>query len=635
MFFNKSRKSNASRLTLVFLLGLPASVAYAQTESLPEVVISAGQTPLEADRVGTSNTVLKGDDLRARGFTTVADALRMVPGVSVAPSGSAGGVTQVRIRGGEANHLQVLIDDVPVANVSDLGFDFADFQLDDVDRIEVLRGPQSGIYGSSAQSGVIAIYTKTGRGLAKPEVVARAEYGSRGTNMESLSARGASGPLYGAVTVQNFSTNGYNIARDGNEPDDHRAYTVTAKVGADVNENLNVEGSVRTQRRFAQLDPSLNSTIAADGNQYDTFENTSARLAATYKSLDGHLVQRLGMYTNQENYTDNIPIFAPFSFYGTKSKINGADYKAALNYNLGAFANTTSLVVDNRTESFTDTNGTDAQRDRTGVALEHVIEIPKGLTLSGAVRRDINNTFADVTTWRFTASQKVGDTGVRLHSSIGKGVTNPTFNEMYSAFSIFVPNPSLTPESSIGWDFGVEQTWVKGVFVTDVTYFASRFRDMISTIIVGPGLTQAVNLPGVSPREGVEVSLKYTPYAWLQIDANYTYTDAHQSDGLQDLRRPRNSGSLSATLKSPDLRTHFTANVIYNGVMQDLFSDFINATRVDVPTYTVVNAILSHDLNERTTIYVRGDNIFDRHYENIFGFRAAPATYLAGVKMKL
>lgn len=629
-----SFKSNVSTLTLTFLLGLSATAALAQ-ETLPELVISASQTPLEADRVGTSNTVLKGDDLGARGFTSVADALRIVPGVVVTPSGSTGGVTQVRIRGGEANHLQVYIDDVPVANLSDLGFDFADYQLDDIDRIEILRGPQSGIYGSSAHSGVISIYTKSGRGLAKPEVTARAEYGSRGTSMQSLSARGSNGPLYGAVTVQNFSTNGYNIARNGTENDDHRSYSVTAKVGADVNENLNIEGSVRSQRRFAQLDPSVSSTIATDGFQYDTFQNTSARLAATHKAFDGHLVQRLGVYSNQENYSDNIPLFAPFNYYATKSNISGLDYKASLNYNLGSLANTTSLFVDKRTETFKDSNGIDAERSRTGVALEHVVSLATGLSLSGALRRDFNDTFADTTTWRFTASQKLGESGTRLHSSIGKGVTNPTFNEMYSAFSIFVPNPGLQPESSVGWDFGVEQTWVKGVFVTDVTYFASRFRDMISTIVVAPGMTQAVNLPGISPREGIEVALKYTPYIWLQVDASYTYTDAHQPDGLQDLRRPRNSGSLSATVKSLDQRTRFTANMVYNGIMQDFFSDFITTSRVSMPGYTVVNAILSYDLNANTTLYVRGDNIFDRHYETIYGFRGQPATYLVGMKMKL
>ena len=630
-----SFKPGVSTLALTFLLGLPASAALAEAENLPEIVISASQTPVEADRVGTSNTVLKGDDLRARGFTNVADALRIVPGVTVTPSGSTGGVTQVRIRGGEANHLQVFIDDVPVANLSDLGFDFADYQLDDVERIEILRGPQSGIYGSSAHSGVISIYTKSGRGLAKPEVTARAEYGSRGTNMQSLSARGSSGALYGAVTVQNFSTDGYNIARNGSEKDNHRSYSVTAKVGADVNENLNVEGSFRSQRRFAQLDPSLMSTIPSDGYQYDTFQNTSARLAATHKAFDGHFVQRLGVYSNQENYSDDIPIFAPFNYYATKSNISGLDYKASLSYSLGGFAHTTSLFVDKRTETFKDNNGVDAERERTGVALEHIVEMSTGLSLSGALRRDFNDTFADATTWRFTASQKLGESGTRLHSSIGKGVTNPTFNEMYSAFSIFVPNPALQPESSIGWDFGVEQTWVKGVFVTDVTYFASRFRDMISTIIVAPGMTQAVNLPGISPREGVEVSLKYTPYIWLQLDATYTYTDAHQPDGLQDLRRPRHSGSMSATLKSLDQRTRFTANMVYNGAMQDFFSDFITTSRVNVPGYTIVNAILSYDLNANTTVYVRGDNIFDRHYETPYGFRGQPATYLIGMKMKL
>lgn len=634
-----AQSTRTATLTFLSLLALPSPAAFAQT-TLPEIVISANQVPQPADRVGSANTVLKGNELRAQGYTTLAEALRTVPGVAVsAGGGSRGSLTQVRIRGAEANHLQVLIDDVPVGNLSNLEFDFADFQIDDVDRIEVIRGPQSGIYGSAAHAGVIAIYTKTGRGLAKPELTARAEYGSRGSNNESVSLRGSAGAFYGAFTAQHFSTDGYNISRFGSERDPHRAVTLTAKGGIDITENFNVEGSVRTQQRAAQLDGSdaFFSVPIADAFAYENFDMTVARVAATHRAMDGRFVQRVAAYTDRQDF-DHVDLsgFPPFA---TRGRADGADYKASYQYDVGEIRNTTAVVFDYRQEYFADSNGIRAERARHGTAIEQIVDLPTGLTVSGALRRDFNEMFADATTWRVAASQRITGSNTRLHASVGKGITNPSFFELFSTFQTFVPNPGLKPESSVGWDVGIEQNWFGGVLVTDVTYFSSRFRDKIGTITLVPGgfppppVVQAVNLPGISPRQGVEVTAKYNPSRQVSVEASYTYTDAELPTGLPELRRPHHSGSVSATLKSQDERSRFTVTAIYNGTMRDDTFSLIGL--VDLPPYTVVNAIWSYDITPSTTFYVRGDNIFDQRYEEVFGFRALPATYFAGLKVKL
>ena len=627
-------RSKTALLTL--LLTVPAPLALAQTTELPELVISASQVPQAADRVGSANTVLHGDELRARGFTTLAEALRIVPGVAVSASGSRGGKTDVRIRGAEANHLQVMIDDVPVTNLSDLGFDFADFQIDDVERIEIIRGPQSGIYGSAAHAGVIAIYTKTGRGMTKPELTARAEIGSRLTNNESVSVRGASGPFYGAFTAQHFYSRGHNISRFGDERDPHRAHTLTAKAGVDVTPDLNIEGTFRTQDRVAQGDgDALFSVPLGDGYSRDTFENTIARVAATHKAFDGRLVQRGAAYTNRQSYSND----GPFGFYATRSRIDGADYKGSYQYDIGAARNTTAVVFDYRQEYFSDSNGVDAERARHGIALEQIVDLPAGLTLSGAVRRDFNEVFADATTWRLAASQRFAASGTRLHASVGKGITNPSFYELFSTFATFMPNPNLKPESSIGWDVGIEQSWLDGTLVTDVTFFSSRFTDKIGSIVLVPGvfpnpdIIQAVNLTGISPRQGVEMTVKYNPSPLFGMEASYTYTDARLPDGTPETRRPHHSGSVSATLKSQDQRSRLTVAAVYNGLMRD--NTFSALGIVDMPPFTVVNAIWSYDLTPNATFYVRGDNIFDKRYEEVFGFRSMPATYFAGLRVKL
>src|SRR5436190_5039895 len=251
----RSRSARSGTLASSLIAALGVATARAQSVELPQIVVSAGQAPMEASRVGASVTVISGDELREKHIPTVAEALRSVPGAEVDQSGGRGAVTQVRIRGDEANHVLILIDGIEVNAVADSNFDFADLTVEDVDRIEVIRGPQSGIYGSNAQSGVISIITRTGKGLAKPAAEAKVEGGSKNTLSGSANVRGAAGPFYGSATVSDYTTAGYPVSRFGGPNDGSRALTVTGKGGIDVFENFNIEGVIRHTDRFVRVDP--------------------------------------------------------------------------------------------------------------------------------------------------------------------------------------------------------------------------------------------------------------------------------------------------------------------------------------------------------------------------------------------
>src|SRR5256714_14729093 len=186
---------------LLTALGL----ANAQTV-LPElVVISPSLVPIEASKTGSSVTVMTGEEIRSSGFTQLADVMRTFPGIAVSQSGSRGTLTQFRVRGTEANHLLVMIDGVPANSVSDGEYNFADIPLEDIERIELLRGPQSGLYGANAHSGVLTIETKSGRGLTKPEFTAKLEGGTQRSAEGAATFRGALGPSYGSTTL-NYAT---------------------------------------------------------------------------------------------------------------------------------------------------------------------------------------------------------------------------------------------------------------------------------------------------------------------------------------------------------------------------------------------------------------------------------------------
>src|ERR1043165_4527298 len=190
-------RSGLAAGALLSALGL----AQAQTV-LPELlVVSPSLVPSEAAKSGSSVTAMTGDEARASGFSQLSDVMRAFPGMHVNQSGSRGSLTQFRVRGAEANPLLVLLGGVPANAVGDGEYNFADIPLDDIERIELLRGPQSGLYGANAHSGVLTIVTKSGRGLTKPEFNARFEGGTQGSAEGAMSARGASGPFYGAITT--------------------------------------------------------------------------------------------------------------------------------------------------------------------------------------------------------------------------------------------------------------------------------------------------------------------------------------------------------------------------------------------------------------------------------------------------
>jgi vitamin B12 transporter len=640
----------------LLVAGFACATAQAQEREIPRIVIYANQAATEASKVGSAVTVLTGEDLRNKGFTTVADALRTVAGVAVNQSGGRGTLTQVRIRGAESNHLLVMIDGVSVNSIDGGDFNFADFSIEDVERIEVIRGPQSGLYGANAHAGVISVVTKTGRGMAKPEVTVRTEGGSMNTVAAGASARGSNGPFYGAVTADYNNTSGFNQSRFGSERDGSHATTVTGKVGADLFPGFNIEGALRYAGRHTQFDAQpffgpFEGLAADNGFDFNHFSAINGRVAATWSMFDGAFLQRFGASRYEEKRHDDDVVFG---FFNSEGHRDNFDYKATLKQYtqlLGGETHTLSFLADYQKEFLTIDSASlsgpfgdpvaaafwanGAERTRTGLAGEYAIDLPWNMTLTSAIRHDDNSGFTDINTWRETISQRFPQLGTRLHASIGTGATNPTFTEQFGFFvGSFIGNPDLRPERSLGWDAGVEQAFWDRRLVVDVTYFASEFEDKIVTVSAGGGfLSTVVNEEGTSPRRGVEVTATATPVDWLSLTGTYTYTSARLADGTPEVRRPKHAASGQATVNLPDGRTHMTLNVVYNGSMPDTWFRF-PLTPVTLDAYTTVGGIVSYDITPTTTAYVRAENIFNSQYEEVFSYRAQGFAAYAGLRAK-
>jgi vitamin B12 transporter len=645
-------------LALGALLAFAGSASAQPVQQLPPIdVVSSSLTPIDATKVGSSVTVMTGEEIRSSGYTQLSDVMRTFPGMAVSQSGSRGSLTQFRVRGTEANHLLVMIDGVPANAVGDGEFNFADIPLDDIERVELLRGPQSGLYGANAHSGVLTIVTKSGRGLTKPEFSARFEGGTQGSAEASMSARGAAGPAYGALTVTSATTNGFNIARDGFERDGAKRFTATAKAGIDFTPYFNVEGFLRHTRRIAGTDPQndfpnfsgLTFDRAFDESRYD---ETLARIEGTLKLFDDRWIQSVKATMARQNVAALSPnglgpLGLSFNSIGTNEQLA---YKSTflVDSNVaGGEKHRLTFLLDNKQEKFsyfdpTNLFGPDLSfwrdgkaRHSTGVGGEYVLDLlATDTVVPVAQRQDFNDPFKDEYTWRYSLSQKLGMTGARLHSSIGRGVTNPNYFELYGFLpSFFIGNPNLQPESSIGWDVGWEQTLWNGRVVVDVTYFNSRLQNEIMTVFLPTFQATAVNLTGTSTREGVESSVKLKPLDWLTLAGTYTFTDARDDKGIQEIRRPRHAASGSATVLFDEGRGKATFNVVYNGKMPDTFFVFPSQT-VILAAYTLVGGMISYDVTPWATVYVRAENVFNAHYEEVYSYRAPGAAVYAGLKFK-
>ncbi|TMJ01683.1 MAG: TonB-dependent receptor [Alphaproteobacteria bacterium] len=649
-----SNLSNALKLVCGLAAGALiafATLANAQTV-LPElVVVSPSLTPIEASKSGSAVTAMSGEEARATGFTQLADVIRTFPGVAVNQSGSRGSLTQFRVRGTEANHLLVMIDGVPANAVGDGEYNFADIPLDDIQRIELLRGPQSGLYGANALSGVLTIETKSGRGLAKPEFNARVEGGTQKSAEGAATFRGALGPLYSATTLTYATTNGFNIARDGLETDGAKRYAITSKAGVDLTPYFNVEGFIRHLHRNAETDPQdpffLNNGLVVDAPGYNTVtEETLARLEGTLKLFDDRWIQSAKWTTSRTGVTGFENFMRASASLGTAQTLT---YKSSTLLDsdiLGGEKHRITGLLENRREYFSFDSfflfGPDLDAARAGharttnsVGGEYVLDLLRtGTTISIAQRQDFNDPFQDEYTWRYSLSQKLGMTGARLHSSVGRGVTNPSFIEQFGfVVTTFQPNPNLVPESSIGWDAGFEQTFWNGRVLFDVTYFNSRLENEIVLKSLPNFKTTVDNLTGPSTRQGVEVTAKFRPFDWLTLAGTYTYTDARDDKGMPEIRRPMHAASGSATALFLEGRGKATLNVVYNGQMPDTIFTFPSQPTT-LAAYTLVGGMISYDTTPWSTVYLRAENVFDRRYEEVYSYRSPGAAVYAGVKVR-
>ncbi|MEZ5513318.1 MAG: TonB-dependent receptor [Steroidobacteraceae bacterium] len=651
--------SVSSSCSSLLLLGIVALAEPAGAAERPDdVIVSASRIELPREQVGSSVSVFEGTEIDRRAPALVADLLREVASAAVNRGGPMGSVTQVRLRGAEGNHTLVVLDGIEVNDPAyGSEFDFATLLPLDIERLEVLRGAQSALWGSDAIGGVINVITRRGRiergGVAQRAGIAELQSGSFGTQLGRLSWQGGSDTLAAGFGAQYFSTDGVSAAPGGTETDGYRNFTARGSLAWQPNEGLTldaavlrIDGSADGDEQDFRFPATATQGLVIDSRNRAERTQTYGRVGLQYAPPDSNIGQRAnfgvtrtnsrffdrdGAYSNaNEGRREKLDYQATFRF-GDRQRISHA-LTGAVEFERIGFANSDPDPLSPVNQ--------DRSIDQTSGVLEYRGAYHERAFLSGAVRYDDNQRFRSATTWRATGAFKLLSGSTRLHASIGTGVANPGFFELFGFIpSSFIGNPALTPERSTSWDVGVERRFADGRWIADLTYFRADLADEILTVFLPPDFDATViNAARASKRQGVEFELRAAIAPQLNVRGSYTYTDAEEPAGIdgfvRELRRPRQMASLNLNYAVRGERGNLNLGVDYNGRHDD--SEFIFATpaaRATLDAYTLVNAAAHWRFSERVAGLVRVENAFGTNYQDTFGFAQAGFGAYAAVRI--
>jgi vitamin B12 transporter len=597
------------------------------------IVVTATRLEMPKLSVASSITLITAEDIAAKQEQTLPDVLADSPGLNVVQEGGPGGQTSVFMRGTNSNHVKVLVDGIDVSDPSSPtdAFDFGQFLAADIASVEILRGPQSGLYGSDAIGGVITVTTKSGEGPA--QVTAGAEAGSFATFNQNAGVSGSSGPFHYAADIEHFHSGATPVTPldllapgEARNDDAYDNLTASAKLGYDVTGDFDlglVARYANTHLRFTGDDDVFYGYPDPIQSQTNTIQYYT-RVTGHLSLFDGGFDQTLGLAYGNINSTDVTPE-APDSYYfGDRVKV---DWRGDIDLAVGE-----TLIL-----------GAEYQQDAITQPISASTTIASGYaelasnpfenfndTLS--VRYDANSRFGNATTWRVAPTYFIAATGTKLEGSVGTGFKAPTLSEMFQNYPAygFYGNPDLEPERSTGYDAGFEQFLLADRLQFGATYYYNRITNLIDA---NATFTSYANI-GRAHTDGAESFISYRPISVLALRLDYTYTEAYGDILHQELlRRPKNKWNF-------DARWQASRKLLLDATLVSI-GDFIDGNReftiprLVAPGYATVNVAANYALTRQLTLYGRITNLFDEHYQDPVGYLRPGLGAFVGVKANL
>lgn len=635
--------------TLAFAVATPA---FGQSDSTvpttnaagDEVVVTASRSGegVEVRDLPASVTVLTAQDLQDRQTRLVSDVLRDVPGVAV--NRTPGGLTDVRIRGTEANHVLVLIDGIEAADPFQGQYDFSALLADEAARVEVLRGQQSSLYGSDAIGGVIQYITLTGR--EAPGVSVRAEGGSFGTAAGGARLAGFSDTFDYAVSASGYHTDGTPTARGGERDIGFTSANATAKLTWTPSPTFKLTGVGRYNYTDSLVNESeFDPTSSRFGYTVDT-PGAKTESNAIYGLVRADLSLAEGRWntalTGQfaDVTRDGVDSFGERN--GNKGRRYKGSFESSYRFGSDRVVNRVTGAVDFEREEFENTTPSafvfQGRRatENWGFVGQYELTVDDALSAGASIRHDQNSRFDDATTWRAQAGYRL-PFGVRVRGAYGTGIKNPGYYELFGySDGRYIGNPDLRPEKSEGWEAGLDYDLSGGRATIGATYFDSTLNGEIYTTYPAPDYVATPdNRTTKSRQKGVEVFVSARPIEQLKFDWSYTYLDAKE-DGGKEARRPDHLASFNTTVFSADQRLSGTLTVRYNGRQRDLayIDPSYVPVRVTLKEFVLVNFNAEYRVTDRVSLFGRVENLLDEQYEEVFSFATPGRAAYGGIRAR-
>lgn len=574
---------------------------------LDPVVVSATRMATPVTELGNSISVISGAELERSRQPFLEDTLRRVPGIFVRRNGGPGSTTNVSIRGTQTGQSLVLVNGIKVGDpTSSTPFNFSMLSADNIERIEIIRGPQSTIYGADAIGGVINIITRQPEdGTMNVETDAFA--GSYGTWKASAQLNGREGHWQYDGLLSIFHTDGFSARtpRDA-EADAFTNRTFRGNIRYDGFRNLALSSFVHYDVNRNEYD----SSGPDDSESYQDNQHWIAGLNGQFRTEDETVESRLSLNFSETNR----------SYYAASDSYFRGQSGSIQWENVLTISESTSMVSgieyeDNRGVA---SDGIDASIDNRSAFMLLRNNPVESLFVDLSGRVDDHSMFSAEHTWRATGTYRLNNINTRLKSSYGTSFRAPTLYDLYHPL---YGNPNLNPEKGKGFDFGIEQPLWNGHILTELTYFHNAIRNQIDFDYRGwdpvTGIVDGDYRNLSSARtQGYEFQISAFPIQGLQISANYTWTDTLDRDsGTALARQPREVISLSADYSLLENRLSLHANMQYVGERFNSANE-----RNLMPSYTVWNGTIRYRISERFQTYLRVDNLFDKYYEEIIGY---------------
>lgn len=608
--------------------------AAAQPQADPrDIVVTATRAPQPAGEIGQAISVIDRRLIEERQTVSVTDILSQLPGVTVSRNGGPGSFTGLRIRGAESEQTLVLIDGVRVNDPTSPGggFDFANLLADNVERIEVLRGPNSVPWGSQAIGGVVNIITAAP--TERPSFRARAEYGYADTMQAVANGSFTAGPVAASIGTGWFRTDGISAAASSSERDGYERIAGNGRVEVTLTQAVALD----LRGYFSHGTTGLDGFPAPRFALADTLDRSEIQELFGYAGLRANLFE--GRFANRLAFTlsdvnrDNFTGTAQDPSFLARGRVERFEYQGDLRA-----SDAVRAVFGAERERSRFGDGFDLFRTGIDSLYGQLIVNPVApLTLTGGVRYDDHRDFGSATTFGANGVLALGKTFVR--ASYAEGFKAPTLFQLRSAFG----NPGLAPEQAKSWDLGVQQSLIDGRLNASATYFSRRTRNQIDFTRCRTDL--AICAGGARPfgtydniararADGVELTLELTPVETLRLSAAYSYVDtANRSPGSANFgrklaRRPVSSLALNLDWDAaPGLSFGSTVRQV-----GDSFDDPANRVRLD--GYALVDLRARWAFTERFELYGRVENLFDQAYQTAAGYGSVGRAAYAGVRAR-